>query len=407
MTAPFSTRRRADEFEALVSGSVSRTPAAPLTERDAERFARLLEVVEDLRALPQVAPRPEFSADLRSRLMAEADTVLLPVDRAIETRLTPVPSTGTRPQRRLAAVLGGAAMVGATASVAVAAQSALPGDSLYPIKRALEGAETSIAASDASRGSRLLDNASGRLAEVDELARRGTPEVAAQVPTTLTDFNEQARDAADVLISVYLETGDKVVITDLRAFTSRSMARLLDLEAEVPHGARDELVEAGRTLASIDERAEELCPSCEGGLSSLPAFLLAGRQAAAGVVPSVASEASLDDVPTRVDGSGKVAEKGKGTRTEPVSTQSTDGLQVPPIEIPEQTTSTGEESTKTGTGSTPSAKDPVEDVTESLQGKDSVTTTLTDPVTGEDGLLDGGGDVVDDVTGGATSGLLP
>ena len=56
MTAPFSARRRADEFEALLSEA----PTAPLTERDAERFAALLEVVTDLRSLPDVTARPEF-----------------------------------------------------------------------------------------------------------------------------------------------------------------------------------------------------------------------------------------------------------------------------------------------------------------------------------------------------------
>ena len=58
MTPAFSARRRADEFEALLS----RGPDAPLDERDAARFASLLDVVADLRALPEVAPRAEFVA---------------------------------------------------------------------------------------------------------------------------------------------------------------------------------------------------------------------------------------------------------------------------------------------------------------------------------------------------------
>ena len=65
MTAPFSARRRADEFEALLS----RDPTAP-SGRDAERYADLLDVVADLRAVPPVAARPEFVASLREQLMA-------------------------------------------------------------------------------------------------------------------------------------------------------------------------------------------------------------------------------------------------------------------------------------------------------------------------------------------------
>ena len=70
MTGPFSARRRAEEFDAAIS--------RPLTEQDAQEFAELLAVVRDLRAIPAPAPRTEFVSDLRVRLMAEADTALLP-----------------------------------------------------------------------------------------------------------------------------------------------------------------------------------------------------------------------------------------------------------------------------------------------------------------------------------------
>ena len=60
MTPAFSARRRADDFEALVS----RSDHTPLTERDARDFAALLAVVEDLRAVPEVTARPEFVGDL-------------------------------------------------------------------------------------------------------------------------------------------------------------------------------------------------------------------------------------------------------------------------------------------------------------------------------------------------------
>ena len=74
MTGLFSAKRRADEFEALLS----RAPETPLTDREVERFAALLSLVSDLRAVPDAMPRPEFAGSLRERLMTEADTVLLP-----------------------------------------------------------------------------------------------------------------------------------------------------------------------------------------------------------------------------------------------------------------------------------------------------------------------------------------
>src|SRR5690349_9020216 len=106
MTAPFSARRRADELEALLS----RDPTTAPSERDAERYADLLEVVAGLRAVPPVEARPEFVASLRERLMAEADTALVRQPPA-PSRLAMPASSRTR-QRRIGAVLGGVALVG-------------------------------------------------------------------------------------------------------------------------------------------------------------------------------------------------------------------------------------------------------------------------------------------------------
>ena len=50
MTSAFSARRRADEFEALLD----RGPGAHLTDREAARFAELVAVVSELRAMPEV-----------------------------------------------------------------------------------------------------------------------------------------------------------------------------------------------------------------------------------------------------------------------------------------------------------------------------------------------------------------
>ena len=146
MTGPFSARRSAEEFDAALS--------RPLTEQDAQSFAALLAVVRDLQAIPAPAPRAEFVSDLRERLLAEADTALLPQAArpltAEEQRLV-LPVRPHRRDRRLAAALGAAALVGATTSMAVAAQTALPGQSLYPVKRAIENAQTGLARDDTAR----------------------------------------------------------------------------------------------------------------------------------------------------------------------------------------------------------------------------------------------------------------
>src|SRR5688500_11565404 len=146
MTAACPARRRADEFEALLT----RVPGASLSDREAARFAELVALVSDLRALPEVAPRAEFVSSLRESLMAEADTVLVRQPAAPQRLAMPVT---TRPRdRRLATLLGGAALVGATATMAVAAQTSLPGESLYGVKRGIESAEVRLAGDDSARG---------------------------------------------------------------------------------------------------------------------------------------------------------------------------------------------------------------------------------------------------------------
>ncbi|UUZ60774.1 DUF5667 domain-containing protein [Nocardioides sp. B-3] len=124
--------------------------------------------------------------------------------------------------------------------MAVAAQTALPGESLYPVKRAIEEAQTGIARDDATRGRALLANARGRLDEVRDLTERGNPASISAVDATLKTFIDRAGDASDALLAAYAETGDEALITELRSFTASSMDRLSELESEVPESARGE-----------------------------------------------------------------------------------------------------------------------------------------------------------------------
>lgn len=259
MSSVIPARRRADEFAALVDGRSSTDPL---------RHSDLLRLVADLRELPTAAPRPEFVTNLRASLMAAADEALVPTD----TRLTLPVTTRSRRDRRVALAAGAVALVGATSSMAVAAQSALPGDTLYPIKRVLESAETSMA-SDSTRAEKVIDNATGRLDEVEALSLRDNAESQAALPTTLDDFVTQANQAAGLLIDEYADSGDVTHITELRTFISSSLDRLASLDAVLPAALRDELVTAVEALMTLDMRALAVCPSC-GSLLDLPFNLL-------------------------------------------------------------------------------------------------------------------------------------
>ena len=289
MSSVITGRRRADEFAALVDG---RSATDPLRHSD------LLRLVADLRELPTAVPRPEFVTSLRASLMAAADEALVPTD----TRLTLPVTTRSRRDRRVALAAGAVALVGATSSMAVAAQSALPGDALYPIKRVLESAETSMAADDSARAEKVIDNATGRLDEVEALSLRDSAESQAALPTTLDDFVTQANQAGGLLIDEYADSGDVAHITELRTFISSSLDRLANLDAVLPVALRDELVRAVEALLTLDMQALSACPSC-GSLIDLPFNLLrtvsGTPQASIGQRSTIAAPPSVQTPPNR------------------------------------------------------------------------------------------------------------
>jgi hypothetical protein len=261
MTPGFAARRSAEEFNSLVEDT-STEGLMPT------RHADLLELVESLREAPQVEPRAEFVADLRRQLMTEAASVLTPT----VARLTLAPRRNPR-ERRIAVAIGAFAVVSATTSLAMAAQTALPGETLYPLKRALENASTTIKIDDDDKGASLLAHATGRLDEVNELARQSDDSNDQAVADTLHAFSDQASSASDLMIAAYADKGQKSDIEDLRTFAAQSMVSLDDLEAVVPDVARAALIEAAQVINQIDATAIRLCPSCGGGgVAEVPAY---------------------------------------------------------------------------------------------------------------------------------------
>jgi len=254
MKPVFAARRRAEEFAALVEDPSTAGP-------DEARYSELLEVVAALGETRAPEARPEFVADLRARLLAEAETALVPVD---TSRLTLPPRHKAR-ERRLAVAVGGLALVGATTSMAMAAQSSLPGDSLYPVKRAIEDVRTGLSVGEGQKGSAMLANAGDRLDEATQLSHGDRAQDDLAVADTLNDFTDQAAQASDLLLGDYQQTGNQASIDQLRAFTARSLDQLTALESVVPADARDELMHAAQVLITIDDATHQACPSCDGG----------------------------------------------------------------------------------------------------------------------------------------------
>jgi hypothetical protein len=293
------TRRRSQEFHELVeSGSTARATA----------YADLLEVVGGLRATPAPVADPAFVAALRDLLITEAETVLAraATDRAQvdeRLRLTPAAPRVRRRNRRLAATISGVVLVGGSATMAIASQSALPGDGLYPIKRGLESAHAGLTFDRAARGRVLLDSASTRLDEATALSRSGSDP--SRVDDALATFTTQAVTGSDLLVQDYETTGNESSITAVRTFTASSMTRLRDLQALVPTGSLPELLQAAQALDQIQSVSTHACPSCSGPLvTAVPAVLADATQIATGPWVTSSTDGGLTGHHDGTPGSG-------------------------------------------------------------------------------------------------------
>lgn len=373
MSPALTSRRRAEAFDRLIGGhaphhaSVEGTRHPELTE--------LVELVGQLRAVDPVEPRAEFSQDLRSRLMLEAETALVASPRT-------APTTDTRRRdRRIAAVVGGIALVGASGSVAMASQSALPGDGLYPIKRVVEDARGSLAGDD---GASLVRRATARLDEATALAMRGEAEDGDRIATTLEDYTEQAGEAGDALLADYAETGDPESITALHDFTSSSMTTLEALAPLLPEAAQDELDAAAQRLEELGTQAQDACAEClpETG----PVVFTAG--------PALDLPSIVSTQPEQDDSSGTTTPDDGAQQQQPQQGE----IELPdvsPQDLPPGSVNPGQP-----TGPTTTVLDPVQDLTGGLtQPRDPdapVTSTVTQPVRDLGGLLN---QTLDPVTG--------
>jgi len=371
MTSVFSVRRRAEEFHTLVEDTSAGN------SRDA-RLADCLDLVTMMRDLAPAEPAPAFTASLREQLMAAADTLLLPSDDSQRLRLPP---RGTARDRRIAAVVGGFAIVGASTSLALAASTALPGEMLYPLKRAMESVETGIHLSDEGKGTSLLANATDRLAEVAALSRTSDLGEGAMIAETLTTFSNQSLLASDLLLSDYAENGDEASIDELREFTATSMETLAELEPLLPEEAHDELVYAAQVLGDIDAAAGRACPACTGGIEQIPTVLMSASQMAE--VPVVVVPAPLVQEGRPSTDGGPKQDDDQGTKQDSEPVDDGDPLTETTIAPPDP----ADTDTDAGTGDDPT--NPLE--------------VLTEPVTGQGGgQTSDGGDLpgvpeVDDV----------
>ncbi len=182
-------RARAEAF----AHAVDHGPRHSSRLSDDPELMDAVELAGRLRTAGAVAPRPEFSAELRHRLLEQAaaraattptvvrstpDSPDDPVER--EDDDASVTDIRHRHGRRIRLVASTAALVllGGGIGSAAAAQQAMPGDTLYGMKRSIENVSTQVSVGDDSRGRRELQHAMTRLAEIQALVDNGGGDVA-------------------------------------------------------------------------------------------------------------------------------------------------------------------------------------------------------------------------------------
>ncbi len=395
MTSLFPATRAAEEFESVLAGT-----AAPAV---ADRHAGLLATVEVLRAQPEVTPRAEFVGDLRERLMLAARTELVaaPTVTHISHARSAAPHTG---RRRLGSVAASLVILGGSAGMAAAAAGALPGDSLYPIKRGGEKLNAALRLNEASKGRLLLTQAETRLSEVSKLVASGAD--AALVARTVDAFNTAADSGSDKLFVSFQREGDPADITAVRDFAAQQMAEISRLSGDSDPATGSALVEAADTLADIDQEARVLCRTCGPAAAVFPPSSLSAGAAAAGFESLLTSPvARVQEVldADEVAALQRAAEEAAG-RTPSAGTPENAGAAPGKEPSPTRGTFTREGKLLPSLGVDATVKDLVTGVTGTVKG---LTGAVKPSPPAADPADDPGGGTLEDLTEGITDKLLP
>ncbi|MDQ0750369.1 hypothetical protein QF034_004600 [Streptomyces africanus] len=287
MIANVSAHRRANAFaQALQEQSEQGTAAeqsegsapAPAAAEPTDQ-ARLLALASGLGALPKPELDPEVKVVQRAQLVAAFEAMLQEgtagggaTDGAVPEQRSPQargahrasPLKKFRPRSRLAKGLtAGGLSVGVAASafggVAAASSDALPGDSLYGLKRGIEDVKLGLADSADERGRVYLDHASTRLSEARRLMERGRSgpldhESLGEIRRALSGMRHDASEGHRLLSEAYERDPDSLgPIQALSAFSRSHREAWGELRDKLPVTLGDVSEQVSSVFDAIDE----------------------------------------------------------------------------------------------------------------------------------------------------------
>jgi hypothetical protein len=139
-------------------------------------------------------------------------------------------------------VFVGAAAAAALLAIAsggvLASSNALPGDTLYPVKRVAESAGLALTFDEASRARRHLEIAATRLSEVEQLAHDSQSAPSPEVFTeAMDDFDSATNEGSQLLLSSAGTDSGGTAAEDLHKWATEQSNRLAELEPELPPSA--------------------------------------------------------------------------------------------------------------------------------------------------------------------------
>ncbi|MFJ6084439.1 DUF5667 domain-containing protein [Streptomyces sp. NPDC092369] len=307
MIANVSAHRRANAFAQALEEQSDRDPAAEQSEGPAPAPAaaeqteqgRLMALTECLGDLPRPMLDPEVKVVQRAQLVAAFEAMLqegaggaatdpsVPEQRSHRARGAhrASPLGKLRPRSRLTKGLAaGGLSVGVAASafggVAAASSDALPGDSLYGLKRGIEDFKLNyLSEGDDERGVAYLDQASNRLSEARRLMERdrGGPldhESLGEIRRALSGMRHDAAEGHRLLHEAYERDPDKLgPIQALDAFSRSHREAWGALRDRLPVQLGDVSDEVSSVFDAIDEEVAPLQsllpkPPAKGSTSS-------------------------------------------------------------------------------------------------------------------------------------------
>ncbi|MFC5215741.1 DUF5667 domain-containing protein [Streptomyces coerulescens] len=311
MIANVSAHRRANAFaqaldELTDRGSAAEQPEQPVGSAPADAVAehteqgRLLALTESLAELPRPELDPEVKVVQRAQLVAAMEAMLqegttgaeagtaLPGQRSQRGRGAhrASPLGKLRPRSRLAKGLtaGGLSVgvaAGAFGGVAAASSDALPGDSLYGLKRGIEDFKLNVLADgEDERGRSYLDQASTRLSEARRLMERDRGgqldhESMAEIRRTLHGMRHDASEGHRLLREAYERDPHSLgPIQALSAFSRSHRAVWGLLRERLPL----QLGDVGDQVSSVFDAIDEEVAPLESLLPEQPAQSGGGKR---------------------------------------------------------------------------------------------------------------------------------